>query len=346
MKVIASSLALVLFALDPVFAKDVQLSAGQLKNLGIETAAVQAASERPVVALPALVGPARDSRVVVVAPFPGTVTGLMVLEGESVARGARLATVFSRDLLSVQSQLAQLQAELAVATAAADRTRLLASEGIVAGARAQEAEARASALRAQLEEQRQILAVAPADAARAGSYVLTAPAAGRIASIDIEPGARVDAMESTIVIDKSDRLWLEAQLPADLVGQIKPGTVAAVAAARGKVIAAGMTVDPRTRSVILRAEFPASSGLVPGSAVTMTLLVPAPGDTLSVPTAALARVRTEDTLFVETQSGFQSVKVNVLGRNSETAAVTGTLKPGQRVAVAGLSELKVLVEQD
>jgi hypothetical protein len=40
------------------------------------------------------------------------------------------------------------------------------------------------------------------------------------------------------------------------------------------------------------------------------------------------------------------VNVNVLGKNSQTAAVSGTIKPGQRVAVAGLSELKVLVEQD
>jgi cobalt-zinc-cadmium efflux system membrane fusion protein len=327
-------------------AKEVPLSASQVKNLGIETAAVEAASERPLVTLPALVGPARDSRVVVVAPFPGTVTEVTALEGETVARGARLGTVFSRDLLSVQSQLAQLQAELTVATAAAERTRVLANEGVIAGARAQEAEARAAALRAQVEEQRHVMAAAKPDGSRAGSYVLSAPAAGRIASISIEPGGAVEAMASTLVIDKSDKLWLEAQLPADLIGQVKPGAMVTVGDARGKVIAAGMTVDPRTRSVVLRAEFPASSGLVPGSAVTMTLLAPAPENTLSVPTAALVRVQTKDTIFVATPNGFQIVDVNVLGKNSETAAISGTLKPGQRVAVAGLSELKVLVEQD
>lgn len=346
MKTSVSSLALLLVAVMPALAKEVPLSASQLKNLGIETAAVQAASERPLVTLPALVGPARDSRVVVVAPFPGTVTEVTALEGETVARGARLGVVFSRDLLSVQSQLAQLQAELTVAAAAAERTRLLANDGVIAGARAQEAEARAAALRAQVEEQRHVTAAARPDVSRAGSYVLTAPAAGRIASIDIEPGASVAAMAGTFIIDKADKLWLEAQLPADLIGQVKPGAMVAVGNARGKVIAAGMTVDPRTRSVVLRAEFQASSGLVPGSAVTMTLLEPASADTLSVPTAALVRVQTKDTVFVATPDGFQSVNVNVLGKNSETAAISGGVEPGQRVAIAGLSELKVLVEQD
>jgi len=346
MKATVSGLALVLLALSSALAKEVPLSPSQLKNLGIETAAVQSASERPLVTLPALVGPARDSRVVVIAPFPGTVTDVTALEGQTVARGARLGTVFSRDLLSVQSQLAQLQAESKVATAAAERTRLLANEGIIAGARAQEAEARSAALRVQVEEQRNLIAAARLDGARAGSYLLTAPAAGRIASIDIEPGASVEAMASTLVIDKSDKLWLEAQLPADLIGQVKPGAMVSVGDARGKVIAAGMTVDPRTRSVVLRAEFPASSGLIPGSAVTMTLLAPAPNDTLSVPTAALVRVQTKDTIFVATPTGFQSVNVNVLGKNSDTAAISGAIEPGQRVAIAGLSELKVLVEQD
>lgn len=346
MKRIATGFACLALAAAPALAKEVPLSASQLKNLGIETAEVQTASEQPLVTLPALVGPARDSRVVAIAPFPGTVTEVTALEGQTVARGARIGAVFSRDLLSVQSQLAQVQAELTAATAAAERMRLLASEGVIAGARAQEAEARAAGLRVQADEQRNLIATAPADRSRAGVYFLTAPAAGRIARVDIEPGAAVEAMASAVVIDKSDKLWLEAQLPADLVGQVKPGAAVAVGAARGKVVASGMTVDPKTRSVILRAEFPVSSGLISGSSVNMTLLAPAPDQALSVPSAAVVRVQAKDTIFVATSKGFQSVNVNVLGKNSDTAAISGTIKPGQRVAVAGLSELKVLVEQD
>ena len=346
MKRLVWGFAALALAVTPVVAKEVPLSAAQLKNLGIQTAEVLAASERPLITLPAMVGPARDSRVVAITPFAGTVTEVTALEGQTVTRGARLAVVFSRDLLAVQSQLAQVQADLNVATAAAERTRLLANEGVIAGARAQETEARVAALRAQAEEQRNLIATAPGGNARAGTYTLTAPASGRIARIDIEPGTAVEAMANAVVIDKSDKLWLEAQLPADLVGQVKPGAAVAVGEARGLVIASGMTVDPKTRSVVLRAEFPASSGLVPGSSVSMTLLAPAPGQALSVPSAAIVRVQAKDTIFVATSKGFQSVNVSVLGKNSQTAAVSGTIKPGQRVAVAGLSELKVLVEQD
>ena len=346
MKLIRCVFVLLPLLAAPAAAKDLPVSAEQQKNLGIQTAEVRAISEHPIVTLPATVGPARDSRVVVVAPFPGTVTELSALEGQNVARGARLGTVFSRDLLSVQSRLAQVEADLTVATAAAERARLLANEGIIAGARAQEAEARASALRAQAEEQRHLIGTAQIDKARAGSYLLTAPAAGRIARIDVEPGAAVEAAATTLIIDKSDKFWLEAQLPADLVGQVRPGATVAVGDIRGKVIAAGMTVDPKTRSVVLRAEFPAASGLVSGSAVNMTVLAPAPGASLGVPSAAVVRVQAKDTVFVATRNGFQSVNVNVLGKNSETAAISGAVKPGQRVAVAGLSELKVLIEQD
>jgi len=330
----------------PALAREVVLSAEQKTNLGIETVVARTTAERPIATLPALVGPARDSRIAVVAPFPGTVTEVLALEGQAVAKGANLGTVFSRDLLSVQSQLTQVQAELSVAAAAAERTRLLANEGVIAGARAQEADARASALRAQAEEQRHLLSTAQPDKSRAGSYVLIAPAAGRIARIDIEPGTAVGAMASAMIIDKADKLWLEAQLPADLIGEVKPGAAAVVGNIRGKVIATGMTVDPKTRSVVLRAEFAAASGFNSGSAVNMTLFAPAPDEALSIPSAALVRIQAKDTVFVATPNGFQNLSINVLGKNAETAVISGTIKPGQRVAVAGLSELKVLVEQD
>lgn len=309
--------------------------------MGLRTAVASPVSEAPVATLSATASPAMNGRMVAAAPFAGTVLRVDVLEGQSVRAGQALAVVFSQDALRVGAELAQAEAELRAADSAARRTRTLAAEGIIAGARAEEAGARAAHARAMVNEKRRLLS-ASGGGGRAGEYVLRAPIAGRVSQLNLQPGAGVEAMAAAVVIDRSDRTWLEARLPAALAGKVSVGASVEAEGRRGRVVAVGSAIDARTRSVVLRAELPAGTDVIPGRAVWMTVSAKAPPGAVSVPRSAVVAVDGRDTVFARGASGYQPVPVTVVGQSRTTAVVTG-LRAGAAVATAGVSQLKAAV---
>lgn len=321
------------------FAAPLKLTPAQEKAMSLAFAQATATTETPLASLAASVTPPMNGRKIVAAPFAGMVVEVHVLEGQSVKAGAALATLFSRDALSVSSELAQARAELNAAAAAARRTRTLASEGIVAGARAEEAEARAAQARAMVNERQRLMSAAGGAGTRPGEYVLRAPIAGKVAQLDLQPGGAVEAMAMAAVIDRDDRLWLEARLPPALLGAVKVGAAVRVGQVSGKVIAVGSSIDPRTRSVVLRAEIGAGSGLVPGRTTTMTVMGAAPAGAVAIPKSALTQAGGQDAVFVRGPQGFVAQPVKVIGAAGDRAVVTG-LAQGAQVVIRGVIQLK------
>lgn len=315
------------------------LTAAQERAMGVRTVASRSATEAPLASLPATITPPLNGRVVASAPFAGTVVRVDALEGQSVKAGQTLAVLFSQDALRTSSELARANAEVRVAEAAARRTRTLAAEGVVAGARAEEAEARAAQARAFAAESRRLLASAGGATGRPGEYALRAPISGRVAQMNLQPGGGLEAMAPAVVIDRDDKLWVEARIPAALIGRIKAGDAVQVGSVRGRVVAAGASVDPRTRSAMMRAELQGAAGLVPGRTTTVTVLGKAPPEAVQVPRSALTKIQGRDAVFIKTPSGYRAQFVTVAGQ-SDAAAVIGGLGAGVPVVASGVSQLK------
>jgi cobalt-zinc-cadmium efflux system membrane fusion protein len=174
-------------------------------------------------------------------------------------------------------------------------------------------------------------------AAASGEYLLRAPIAGRVSQMNLAPGGGVEAMSTAAVIDRDDRLWAEARLPAAFVGKVKVGAPVSAEGARGRVVAVGSAVDPRTRSVVLRAELPA--GGVAGKTVWLTLYGVAPSGSVSLPRNAVIKAGKADMVFVREAGGFRALSVKVAGISADQAVVTG-LRPGVSVVITGASQLK------
>ncbi|MFN4177996.1 efflux RND transporter periplasmic adaptor subunit [Phenylobacterium sp.] len=317
----------------------VPVTAAQARSMGLRTAAATPATEAALATLPGVATPPLNGRVIVSAPFAGTVVQVHVLEGQQVTAGQRLATVFSQDALRLSSDLIAAQAEARAADAAARRARTLADEGVIAGARAEEAQARAARARAMAAQNGRLLASAGGAGGRAGEYTLRAPIAGHVSQLALQPGGGLEAMAPAAVIDRDDRLWVEARLPAALIGRVKVGAGVVAAGVRGRVVAAGTAIEPRTRSAMLRAELPAGTSLPPGRAVSITVMGPAPAGAVAVPRTSLTRIDGKDALFVRTATGYRTQAVAVHGLSRDTAVVTG-IAPGAVVASAGVSQLK------
>jgi cobalt-zinc-cadmium efflux system membrane fusion protein len=325
----------------------ISVSPQQMQRLGIRTETVRAASSRPAISVLGRVTPAPDSRIPVSAPFAGSVQSLIRLEGETVKKGDALAVIASSDAATALGRLQGQEAQYRSAKAAADRARALVSEGIAPQSRAEEAIAAEQAAAAELAAGRS--ATARASRAPDGGYHLTAPQGGRIASVEAHVGDQLAAMQPLMTIDTRTELWIEGALPAAAVGRVAPGDqvlVDGMPGVTGTVMAAGASIDPRTRAATLRARMANPGALVGGQTVRLTVLRRATPGSLNVPRAALVELANGPVVFVVRNGGFEPVPVRVTARGPADATVSGALSVGDRIAISGLSELKAASAQE
>ena len=312
--------------------------------LKIRLEKVRAASMEAVALLPATVVPPLNSRIAVSAPFAGTVLQVEVLAGQQVKKGMPLVTIASKDMLEATGRLKQLEVELATAELNAKRSRSLADKQAGSEMKAQETEAEAAKLRALTEQYRRITSLGNIRINADGTYSLVAPKSGHVVETRATPGAMLEAMAAAVLIDTSDEIWAQAQLPASLVCHIAPGDKVTVAPSlEGTVISAGCDLDPATRSAQLYARIPEGSGLVPGQMITITASRRLSKEAMNVPTQAVIYADGKPIVFRWMGSGFTVTPVSVLGKTAEIATVEGGLAPGDAVAVTAVAQLEKMM---
>jgi cobalt-zinc-cadmium efflux system membrane fusion protein len=172
-----------------------------------------------------------------------------------------------------------------------------------------------------------------------GEYVLRAPTAGRVAAVTAQPGGGLEAMAPAVTLDRADRLWVEARLSPEVARKLKVGYPVRVGDIGGRIVALGASIDPKTRSLPLRAELDTAAGFAPGQTVTVTVLSPAPAGAQAIPRSALAQDSAGARVFVKTAGGYVAQSVTVVGAAGAEAVVTG-LAPSARIAASGASQLK------
>lgn len=326
----------------PASAEILPVTPQQAHRLGIKTVPLQPAATRSLVSVLGRVTPAPGARTPVSAPFAGTVKALVRLEGEVVRKGDVLAIIASPDMHAALAKLHGQEARYRSARAASDRAKTLVAEGIAPTSRAEEAGAEAAAAAAELASLRS--ATARAGSAQGGEYRLLAPEAGRVASIAVSSGDQLTAMQPVLAIQTGDAVWVEGALPAAMAGRVTAGDGVQVegSGVTGEVMAAGASIDPRTRSAMIRARLANPGTLVNGQTVRLAITRKADAGSFTVPRNAVAQFRSGTSVFVARKNGFEPVAVRVLARGADAATVAGPLRAGDRVAVTGVSELKAI----
>lgn len=330
----------------PAGAEILPVTPQQVHRLGIKTAPVRPASASALVSVLGRVTPAPGARTPVSTPFAGTMKALVRLEGDAVRKGDVLAIIASPDMHAALAKLHGQEARYRSAKAASDRAATLVAEGIAPASRAEEAAAEAAAAAAELASLRSV--TARAGRAEGGDYRLLAPAAGRVASIDVSPGDQLTAMQPVLAIQTGNAVWVEGALPAAMAGRVAAGDGVRVegSGVTGEVMAAGASIDPKTRSAMIRARLANPGTLVSGQTVRLAITRKADAGSFTVPRSAVAQLRGGTSVFVARKSGFEPVAVRVLARGADAATVSGPLGAGDRVAVTGVSELKAIGAQE
>lgn len=242
------------------------------------------------------------------------------------------------------SQLAQSEAELQLADAVARRKRTLVDKNFQSPVVAEEAEAQVAKIKAVIEQHKRTASLGGITIGQGGQYTIPAPADGTIVEARAMLGDKLDAMAPVVSVDASSDLWIDVQVPSDLVARIRPGDkIQVIGGPEGVVISVGGSLDRMTRSAALLASVPAKSGLMPGQMVTVNIQRAVEMGGLAVPSTAVARIDGKDSVFIRTEDGFTLVPVTLRGRSSLGATIAGDIASNAKVAASGLPQLEQML---
>lgn len=346
----------------------VVLSTVQLRAQGVEMAPVGATDVLMVEGLMAQAMVPLAASAQVVAPYGGVVTRLLVDEGTQVRQGQALARIQSQDVLSAEAELARARTEANTARLQAQRDAALLAEGIIAAARHEQSQARVVAAQSTLQQAQGALArLRPVAGGSAGEYELLAPISGQVVRRQISPGQAVAALEAAFVLAAPGQLDIVFSAPLRLRSELRPGlNVRLPDGSEAQVQAVGGDADASSQSLRVRARLQAAEGsalqYAAGQQMQVSLQLPAPPQTLMVPTSALLPVGAGHVLFVAqpqpdaqpAQVRIRAVAVQLLGEGASGSAVralpaadgvdaTPSLAADMQVVTRGTALLKSMI---
>ncbi len=318
----------------------IALSADQQTALGVRLALVQAATAAQI-DLPARVTVPLSQQAVVAAPAAGLITRLLVNPGDAVTGGQALAELSSPQIAQLQRERSDAQSRLDLAQRQLQRDTALVNEGIVPGARLDTAHAQHREAQTMLAERDLALRLAAGGAGLNGVAVLRAPAAGAVTEVTAVPGQRVDMAAPLFRIAQQGALWLEIAASPQQAAALQVGAAVDVpeSHARG-VVQAISTALTAGQSVLLRVRVTQPGSLQAGGVVQARLSLPAQAGMWRVPPAAVTQIHGRDAVLVLANDGFRIVPVTVASRLNDAVMVGGALKPGDKVAAAGVVAIK------
>jgi len=188
--------------------------------------------------------------ITVTAPASQLVTRIAFESGQFVRKGQVLAELNAAEQDAV---LIQNRSQVALAKSNWDRWQGLADRGIAPAATAEQ-------MKAQYD---QAVATLQASQARAGDRVIRAPFAGMVGLSDAAPGMLLNAGGAIATLDDLSVIRVDFPVPERFVSLLADGlAIKATADAypgitfAGRVARIDSRLDPTTRSIVARAEFP------------------------------------------------------------------------------------------
>jgi cobalt-zinc-cadmium efflux system membrane fusion protein len=319
---------------------------------------------------------APEDRVAIIGPVnEGRIVRLYAGQGSRVNKGQKLADLESADIDQAEADylkaLADYEnakrssvAEVKLAQATYDRTKLLYEKTVTAGKNLQTAEhdlevAKASAensvnsTKAALTAARRhllILGLKDSTIDSLGAkpdlsavFSLTAPITGTVVERNATVGATVGPDASLFKIIDVSRVWVDANVfEKDLqrvrLGQQVKLTVPAFpgSAFSGKVILVNSVVDPDTRTVKVRTEVPnPDARLKPDMFANVQIVTDLDRSAISIPQSAVLNDNGKTVVFVMEGNSYQRRQVTTGIQNGDQVEIVEGLNAGDKVVVKG-----------
>jgi cobalt-zinc-cadmium efflux system membrane fusion protein len=291
------------------------------------------------------------------ATVTGRVTQIDALLGQSVGKGEVLARLNSSELSSQQLAYLKARAQLELNRRNAERAKALFEADVIGAAELQRRESEFQISLAETRaasDQLQLLGVSPAAIdrlAKQGAVDSVTPVVATMNGVVVErklaQGQVVQPADALFVVADLSRLWAVAQVPEQQVSQVKTGQSVSIEVPAlgneklvGKLIFVGQTIDPETRTVLVRTELDNRDGRLKPAMLASMLIEAKPVERLVVPASAVVRENDEDHVFVgEGDGAFRLVKVKLGPEQGGVRVLQAGLKGGEKLVVDGAFHL-------
>jgi RND family efflux transporter MFP subunit len=264
------------------------------------------------------------------APAAGVVASVPAQVGKWVRRGEELVIL---DVPELAAESRQREAAAAQAQREADRQVRLLSDGVTSKRQAEEAAAAAAQARSAADAATALLA----------RTRVRAPLGGRIQSVRVQRGERVDAGAPLVEVIDVDTLDLHVAVPASRLARLRSGLAAVIVQegdstpypARLAAVAPGVDSLTNAGEVVIRV--PNRDGrLLAGAGATGRVLIGLEPQALVVPDSSLVLTGDSSAVFVIGADSIAHQRIVTTGvRQGGRVAVQGPLAPGDRVVTTG-----------
>lgn len=295
------------------------------------------------------------------ARIGATVTGrVMQIDahlGQMVKKGDVLARLNSSELSSQQLAYLKARSQLELNRRNAERAKALFEADVIGAAEMQRRESEYQISQAETRaaaDQLELLGVSRGAIERLGKQgdidsvtPVVATQAGAVVERKLAAGQVVQPADALFVVADLSRVWAVAQVPEQQVALVQAGQsvsieVPALGDAKlvGKLIYVGQTVNPETRTVLVRTELDNRDGRLKPAMLASMLIEAKPVERLVVPAAAVVRDSDEDHVFIaEGDARFRLVKVKLGPEKSGKRVVLSGLKGNEKLVVEGAFHL-------
>ena len=287
------------------------------------------------------------------ASVTGRVTQIQAHLGSTVDKGDTLAQINSSELSGSQLAYLKARSEKELHRRNMERAKTLFDADVISAAELQrrenEYEIAAAETRA-AQDQLRVLGVSAKSIERLAATGTIDSVASVVATIKgvvverkIAIGQVVQPSDVLFAVADLSRVWAVAQVPEQQVSQVKVGQSVSIEVPAlnheklvGKLIYVGQTVNPDTRTVLVRTELDNKSGRLKPSMLASMLIESTPVKRLVVPVSAVVRQNDADHVFVEeSESRFKLTPVKLAAEHNGQRVVLEGLNPGTRIISDG-----------
>lgn len=291
------------------------------------------------------------------ASVTGRVTRLVAQPGQRVRPGDVLAELNSAELGAAQLNYLKALAQSELARRAAERARTLYDSDVIGGAELQrrQSEAAISAAEARAaHDQLRVLGMSAKAIERLGQTgtidsvtPVVATIAGTVVERKVNQGQVVQPADALFTVADLSRVWAVAQVPEQQAVSVEVGKSVALEIPAldnekrvGTLIHVGETVDPETRTVLVRTELDNREGRLKPAMLATMLIAGRARERLVVPAAAVVREGQREAVFVvEDEQRFRLTTVKLGSEIDGLRGVLSGVKAGDRIVGEGAFHL-------
>ncbi len=303
-------------------------SAAVAQAAGIVSERATARDDKPVVTAVARVVYDASRTAAVTARADGVVRELKVDVGARVKRGQALAIIDSADVGRDRGALTAARARLRAAEATLARQQDTHAQGITAQKDLDAAIRDRDAIKADVAALESALAVVGNHSDDASSsYVLTAPLGGVVTERNVTVGQSVTALPVLFQVVDASSLWAELDVRERDAAIVRDGHDIALTldslpdrVFTGTISYVAPTIDHATRTVRARAALPNVDGALRAQMYgTANIAVDVARSVVTVPAAAVQRMKDTTFVFIETAPGAYVARRVVVSANRDGA---------------------------